>query len=232
MTTRSSPAATRSRRRSMFWWARGLPIDSSVASATPIADWHPAHQRRRVEAEAVPAGIADHRQPTPVGEGADAAVERGADRVQDEVDALAAGEPAGLVGEVAVAVVDAVVEPVLGEPGQLLVASRRWRGRWPRPAWRAGSRPARRRSIPAWTRTVSPACSRPNSNRQSSAVPNGIGTQAADTGRGRRAPATSPRPGTATSSAWEPYGIVHTTRWPTSRRRTAAPTSTIVPPHW
>ena len=32
---------------------------------------------------------------------------------------------------------------------------------------------------PAWISAVSPACRRPNSNRQSSAVPKGTGTQAA-----------------------------------------------------
>ena len=38
--------------------------------------------------------------------------------------------------------------------------------------------------------------------------------------------------GTATSSAWEPYIIVHTTRWPSTRSVTPSPTSTIVPAHW
>ena len=32
---------------------------------------------------------------------------------------------------------------------------------------------------PAWMSTLSPACRRPNSNRQSLAVPKGTGTQAA-----------------------------------------------------
>ena len=38
--------------------------------------------------------------------------------------------------------------------------------------------------------------------------------------------------GTATSSACEPDTIVATTRWPTCRSVTPAPTSRIVPAHW
>ncbi len=76
-------------------------------------------------------------------------------------------------------VVDAVVEPQLGQPVEPLgaldavastVAPARlasWMAAMPTPL------------APAWTSAVSPAWRRPNSNRQSSAVPNGTGTQAA-----------------------------------------------------
>jgi hypothetical protein len=73
---------------------------------------------------------------------------------------------------------------------------------------------------------------RPNSKRQSSAVPNGIGTQAA---------ARTSRPsgtlqviiaGTATSAACDPCVITATTVWPTTRSVTPAPTSFTTPPHW
>ena len=80
------------------------------------------------------------------------------DRVDDEVDAPAVGEPSGLVGEVVVAVVDAVVEARTAPSRSSLssvdavastVAPARlasWMAAMPTP-------PA-----PAWISTVSPAC--------------------------------------------------------------------------
>jgi hypothetical protein len=85
---------------------------------------------------------------------------------------------------------------------------------------------------PAWIKTVSPFWSRPNSKRQSSAVPNGIGTHAA-TSTASPSGTTNVKPaGTATRSACEPCIMIATTRSPTLRSRTSAPTARIVPPHW
>ena len=38
--------------------------------------------------------------------------------------------------------------------------------------------------------------------------------------------------GAFTSSQCEPVGVLHVTRWPTSRLVTALPTSRMVPEHW
>ena len=85
----------------------------------------------------------------------------------------------------------------------------------------------------ACTSTVSPACSRPNSKRQSCAVPKAMGTQAAATRSAPSGTFQTERDDTATSSACDPYGIVQTTRSPTPMRSPAeAPTSITVPPHW
>ena len=67
---------------------------------------------------------------------------------------------------------------------------------------------------PAWMSAVSPAWSRPNSNRLSSAVPKGTGTQAASsvvTPSGTTQQKGSP---TARSSAWDPSRPTVTTRSP------------------
>ena len=85
---------------------------------------------------------------------------------------------------------------------------------------------------PAWISTVSPAWSRPNSNRQSSAVPNGTGTHAASSVV--RPAGISQQNGSATarSSAWEPSTPTVTTRSPGLSVTTPSPVVTTVPAHW
>src|SRR5215211_5848821 len=85
---------------------------------------------------------------------------------------------------------------------------------------------------PACTRTVSPGCRCPNSNRQSSAVPHGTGTHAASTMSSPSGTTHVTIDGVATRSACDPHNIVHTTRCPGCRSCTSAPTSAIVPAHW
>ncbi len=85
---------------------------------------------------------------------------------------------------------------------------------------------------PAWTSTVSPAWRRPSSNRQSSAVPTGMGTQAAFSRPAPSGMIQVARASTARFSAWEPFIPTHTTRCPTSRSATPSPTSAITPAHW
>ena len=85
---------------------------------------------------------------------------------------------------------------------------------------------------PACTSTVSPGCRRPNSNRASSAVPNGTGTQAAcsvvtplGTVQQKDAPTTL-------RSAWEPSIPTVTTRSPGPTPTTPSPTESTVPAAW
>ena len=70
-------------------------------------------------------------------------------------------------------VVDAVVEAQAPSAARAGRRSRRWPAPSRRPAWPAGSPRCPTPPAPAWTSTVSPAFRWPNSNRQSSAVPNG-----------------------------------------------------------
>src|SRR5690606_20134341 len=81
----------------------------------------------------VAAGVTDVGDATPVGQGPQAALEGGADRVEHQVDAAAVGEATGHVGEVVGPVVDAVVEPERPQAVQLLVARRRGQHGRPRP---------------------------------------------------------------------------------------------------
>jgi len=67
---------------------------------------------------------------------------------------------------------------------------------------------------PAWTSTVSPGCSRPNSNRESSAVPNGTGTQAASSVLRPGGMAQQNDSPAALRAAWEPSTPTVTTRSP------------------
>jgi hypothetical protein len=115
------------------------------------------------------------------------------------------------VDPIVVRVVDRFVEAEGAEPFEAVVA------RCGREHGRAGAlreldRGEADATRPAWISTVSPVVRCPNSNRQSSAVPNAIGTQAtasmsAPSGIGHVTMA-----GTTTSSAWEPAIIVATTR--------------------
>ena len=116
-------------------------------------------------------------------------------------------------------VVDAVVHAVLVQPLEALVARRRGQHeRRRRPPWRAGSRRGRRRRPRPGRAPSRRRCRWPNSNRQSSAVPNSIGTPAASSidspsgiGVRRR------RRHRLASSAWLPKPIVATTGWPTAQ---------------
>ena len=85
---------------------------------------------------------------------------------------------------------------------------------------------------PAWTSAVSPACSRPNSKRQSSAVPNGTGTQAASSVGTPSGIFQAKGSGADRRSACEPSSPTVTARSPTANPRTSAPTSATVPAHW
>jgi hypothetical protein len=85
---------------------------------------------------------------------------------------------------------------------------------------------------PACTRTVSPACSRPNSNRQSWAVANSIGTPAACSTVSPSGSTHTDEAGTPTSSAWEPAIITATTSSPTATPSTRSPTARTVPAAW
>ncbi len=85
---------------------------------------------------------------------------------------------------------------------------------------------------PAWISAVSPAFSLPNSKRQSSAVPTAMGTQAASSRSTSSGTTQVLATGTARRSAWEPLRFTATTRWPTLRSRTSAPTSAATPAHW
>ena len=101
-------------------------------------------------------------------------------------------------GDVVGGVVDAVVHAVLVRAARAARRSTPWRCTTLAPAalasWIAASPTP---PAPAWTSTVSPACRWPNSNRQSSAVPNSIGTPAACLDRqavGDRVRPTAPAP--------------------------------------
>ncbi len=85
---------------------------------------------------------------------------------------------------------------------------------------------------PACTSTVSPAFRWPNSNRQSSAVPNATGITEASLTSNPSGTTQALRAGTARSSAWEPNAPLVATFWPTLRLVTSEPTSTISPPAW
>ncbi len=85
---------------------------------------------------------------------------------------------------------------------------------------------------PAWTSTVSPALRRPNSNRQSWAVPKATGMTAAWRGSRLSGIGQQLRAGTGRSSAWLPKPSQVATFWPTFRWVTSEPTSTISPAAW
>jgi hypothetical protein len=85
---------------------------------------------------------------------------------------------------------------------------------------------------PAWISTVSPAFRWPNSNKQSSAVPNATGITEASLGLNPGGIGQALRAGTARSSACEPKALEVATFWPTLRLFTSDPTSTISPAAW
>ena len=85
---------------------------------------------------------------------------------------------------------------------------------------------------PAWIRAVSPAWSRPNSNRQSEAVPNGMGMADAGSTSSPAGTAQHTASGTARSSAWDPSKLTVTTVSPSAKRVTASPTANTVPAAW
>src|SRR5918994_1606417 len=82
---------------------------------------------------------------------------------------------------------------------------------------------------PAWMSTVSPGCRPPNSNRQSWAVANSIGTPAASRTDSPSGSGHTDASGTLTNSACEPANIVATTGWPTDSLSTPSPTSRTTP---
>src|SRR5262245_5725244 len=83
------------------------------------------HQRPHLRRAGLPPGPTDPADPPAVGEGRDAAFERGAtDGIDDDVDAAAVGDLAHPLRHVLRRVVDAVVHPVLGEAAEPLVARR------------------------------------------------------------------------------------------------------------
>ena len=85
---------------------------------------------------------------------------------------------------------------------------------------RHGSAPSRR------------PCSRPNSKRQSSAVPKGTGTHAASSVLTPSGIFQAKPAGTARRSACEPSNPTVTARSPTANPSTSAPTSATVPAAW
>ncbi len=113
-------------------------------------------------------------------------------------------------------VVDAVVEPEVDAAG---------RGGSSLEAVASTGAPARLASwmaaiptplAPAWMSAVSPGWRRPNSNRQSSAVPKGTGTQAASSVVRPSGMAQQNGSPTARSSAWDPSRPTVTTRSPSA----------------
>ena len=112
-------------------------------------------------------------------------------------------------------VVDAVVQAERLQLLEPLVARGGGQHRRARRAWPAGWRRRRRREAPAWTSTVSPAFRWPNSNRQSSAVPNATGMTEASLTSKPSGITQAVRAGTARSSACEPKAPVVTTLSPT-----------------
>ena len=85
---------------------------------------------------------------------------------------------------------------------------------------------------PACTSTISPFRMRPNSNRQSCAVPNGTGIAEASSTLIPAGIFQAVRAATARSSAWLPWAPVVTTLSPTRRLSTSSPTSTTSPAAW
>ena len=104
-------------------WARGVVI--SAPRNTPVSDWLPIAEHAGVERLRVAARAADGDAAAAVREALHAAgQDPPADRVDDEIDAAAAGDRADLVDPVVVRVVDAVIEPEVLQPLEPLVARR------------------------------------------------------------------------------------------------------------
>ena len=83
--------------------------------------------------------------------------------------------------------------------------------------------------VPACTSTVSPAFRRPNSNRQSCAVPHDTGTHAACSSEQPSGTRNVDVDGTETTAACDPSAISAVTRSPGLRSVTSAPTSRTTP---